>query len=75
MKEELLKNKELFDQYILVAPGSDYGNIMWQDIGLLDKAIMLENPLKSNNKLIRLIHHVHFSSITVSINMEKKIFF
>lgn len=42
MKEELLKNKELFDQYILVAPGSDYGNIMWQDIGLLDKAIMLE---------------------------------
>ena len=61
MKEELLKNKELFDQYILVAPGRDYGNIMWQDIGLLDKAIMLENPLKSNNKLIRLIHHVHFS--------------
>lgn len=61
MKEELLKVEEQFDQYILIGPGSDYGNIMWRDIGLLDKAIFYEKPLRSNIKILNFLHHLHFS--------------
>lgn len=61
MKEELLKNKQYFDKYYFIAPGSDYGNIMWKDIAYLDKAEIFENNLKKCGTLLKYIHHIHFS--------------
>lgn len=61
MKQELLKYKENFDYYYLVAPGSDYGKVMWQDISLLNNGSVLQQPIKQCNKLIEVLHHLHFS--------------
>lgn len=61
MKEELIKHDGSFDHYYLVGPGSDYGEIMWRDIGLLDNATLLPAPIHSRNKYIRFFHHIHFS--------------
>ena len=61
MKEELITHDGGFDRYYFVEPGSDYGEIMWRDIGLLDKAVLLPNPIYSQNKLIQFLHHAHFS--------------
>lgn len=61
MKEEILKNKQCFDEYIMVMPGSDYGRAMWQDIGELNNATLFESAISSGNKALSLVHHIHFS--------------
>ena len=61
MKEGLIRHDGGFDRYYFVEPGSDYGEIMWRDIGLLEKAELLPNPVFSKNKFLRLMHHLHFS--------------
>lgn len=52
---------EEFDEYILIAPGSDYGQAMWSDINLLENGKVLENTLRCSNKLLCILHHIHFS--------------
>ena len=61
MKEELITHDGGFDHYYFVEPGSDYGEIMWRDIGLLDKATLLPTPIHSSNRLLQFLHHAHFS--------------
>lgn len=61
MKEELLKNEQLYDGYYLVAPGSDYGRVMWKDIDCLDNAEVLPQVVTGSNKFLELLHHIHFS--------------
>lgn len=56
-----IMGKHLFDKYILIAPGSDYGNAMWSDIEKLENGIVLENSIKQTNRIISLLHHIHFS--------------
>ena len=61
MKEELITHNGGFDHYYFVEPGSDYGEIMWRDIGLLDDATLLSNPIRSRNPITQFLHHAHFS--------------
>ena len=61
MKEELITHDGGFEHYYFVEPGSDYGRIMWRDIGLLDKATLLPTPIHSENRLLQFLHHAHFS--------------
>lgn len=53
--------EQFFDEYILVAPGSDYGRAMWSDIEKLPNGIILESALKHCSRIIEIAHHVHFS--------------
>ena len=50
-----------FDEFIMVAPGSDYGIAMWSDIKKVDNATFLEYVIDSDNRLLNLLHHIHFS--------------
>ena len=52
-----------FDNFIMVAPGSDYGIAMWSDIKKVENAIFLDYVIGSNNRLIKLLHHIHFSFV------------
>ena len=61
MQEISIKGKQAFDEYIFVAPGSDYGRAMWSDIERLRNATLLESALTKTNKLIETAHHLHFS--------------
>lgn len=56
-----LKGYQYFDEYILIAPGSDYGNAMWSDINKLDNGIVLGKVIESESKILDFIHHIHFS--------------
>lgn len=56
-----LGENRFFDTYILVAPGSDYGKAMWQDIERLDCGILLENVLRPCGRVVSFFHHFHFS--------------
>ncbi|MFQ6819639.1 MAG: hypothetical protein ACLRTI_11395 [Blautia sp.] len=56
-----IAGEQFFDEYILVAPGSDYGRAMWSDIGKLENGTILESALKPTNKFLSLLHHIHFS--------------
>ena len=56
-----IEGGQFFDENILVAPGSDYGHVMWSDIDRLENGVILENALKPTNKLLSLLHHIHFS--------------
>lgn len=56
-----IEGEQFFDEYILVAPGSDYGHAMWSDIERLENGTILESALKPTNKLLSLLHHIHFS--------------
>lgn len=59
---DLRINKEqFFDEYILVAPGSDYGRAMWSDIGKLPNGTILDNTIKPCGKILKILHHIHFS--------------
>lgn len=51
----------IFDQIIVVSPGSDYGCILFNDIKELPNATVLEGPLKKCSKIVKLLHHIHFS--------------
>ena len=72
-KEELIINevskslqiegKQKFDEYILVSPGSDYGYAMWRDIDELENGIVLDKVIVPRNKILNLIHHIHFSFV------------
>ncbi|MBQ8971721.1 MAG: hypothetical protein IJ074_01385 [Clostridia bacterium] len=53
--------KQYFDEYVFVAPGSDYGRAMWSDIARMDNAVLLDAPLRKTNRFISLLHHAHFS--------------
>lgn len=73
MKEELITHNGGFDHYYFVEPGSDYGKIMWQDIGLLNNATLIPNPIHSENLLLRFFHHAHFSfAVNKRINLPFK---
>ncbi len=56
-----IDGKQFFDEYILVAPGSDYGRAMWSDIEKLSNGLILENALKPCSRIIEIAHHIHFS--------------
>lgn len=56
-----VKGEQKYDEYILIAPGSDYGCAMWSDIADLDNGRVLEKNIALDNKIINLIYHVHFS--------------
>ena len=59
--EVQIKGEQFFDEYILVAPGSDYGRAMWSDIEKLPNGLILENALKHCARIIEIAHHIHFS--------------
>lgn len=64
MKKKIhLCGKQFYDKYILVAPGSDYGRVMWNDIALLENGIVLDGALKSTSKILSFLHHIHFSFV------------
>lgn len=56
-----ITGKQFFDEYILVAPGSDYGRAMWSDIEKLEHGTILESALMPTNRVLSLLHHIHFS--------------
>lgn len=56
----LIESKH-FDQYVMVAPGSDYGIAMWSDLKKVDNVIFLDYVINTKSRLIRLCHHLHFS--------------
>lgn len=56
-----IDGKEKYDKYILVAPGSDYGKAMWEDINKIDNGCVLDKVIASDNKFINILHHIHFS--------------
>ena len=58
---------DCFDHYIMVAPGSDYGVAMWSDLKKMENVIFLDYVVKPSNKLISILHHIHFS---FSINQK-----
>ncbi|MBK5261008.1 MAG: hypothetical protein JJE17_00355 [Peptostreptococcaceae bacterium] len=73
MKEELLTHPQLYDEYLLVAPGSDYGRILFQDIDLLTNGHILDYPIDNKSKILRVLHHIHFSfAINRIINLPFK---
>lgn len=53
--------EQLFDAYLLVAPGSDYGRAMWNDIDKLPNGMILDNAIRKTNRLVSVLHHIHFS--------------
>ena len=61
IKELNIKGKQFFNEYILVAPGSDYGRAMWSDIEKLPNGTILESALKPSHWIVELMHHIHFS--------------
>lgn len=62
MKNRLhIAGKQFFDEYILIAPGSDYGRAMWSDIALLENGTILDNVLRPTSRMLSLLHHIHFS--------------
>ena len=50
-----------FDEYIMVAPGSDYGVAMWSDIKNVENAVFLDYVIDSKNRVLQRLHHIHFS--------------
>lgn len=54
-------NSKHFDEYIMVAPGSDYGVAMWSDIKNVDNAVFLDYVIDSKSRVLQLLHHIHFS--------------
>ena len=50
-----------FDEVYVVGPGSDYGNAMWSDIDKLSNGHEFDYAIASDNKILRLLHHIHFS--------------
>lgn len=61
MKNRIKIDNCPFDKIFFVAPGSDYGYAMWEDIQHIENAVLYYKPLKSNNKVINFLHHLHFS--------------
>ena len=56
-----LSGRRFFDEYVLVAPGSDYGRAMWNDLARLDHSTVLDGPLRPTGKALSFLHHLHFS--------------
>lgn len=52
---------QIFDKYIIIAPGSDYGRAMWSDLETNSDCLFIEYPIDTRNRLIELAHHIHFS--------------
>lgn len=56
----ILSNNK-YDYFVMVGPGSDYGNQMWKDVATIDNCLYSNNVLNTNNSFIRFLHHAHFS--------------
>jgi len=56
-----INGNQYYDEYIFIAPGSDYGRAMWRDIEQLPNGKILDNAIKKTGKLISVLHHIHFS--------------
>ena len=56
-----MAEKRPFDEYIMVAPGSDYGLAMWADLKQLPNCTFYDYVLRTQSKILKLFHHVHFS--------------
>lgn len=52
-----------FDEYIMVAPGSDYGTIMWSDLKSLPNCTYYDYVIDGNRGFISILHHIHFSFV------------
>lgn len=50
-----------FDQYIMVAPGSDYGVAMWSDLKKVDNVSFFDYVIDPSKSFLNLLHHLHFS--------------
>lgn len=50
-----------FDEYYVVAPGSDYGEVLFSDIRELPNATVFHGPIAPTTWLINTFHHIHFS--------------
>lgn len=62
-----ITGEQFFDEYILIAPGSDYGRAMWNDIEKLEHGTILESAMRSTSRVLSLLHHIHFS---IAINRK-----
>ena len=62
-----ITGEQFFDEYILIAPGSDYGRAMWSDIEKLEHGTILESAMTSTSRVLSLLHHIHFS---IAINRK-----
>lgn len=54
-------DSDFFDEYVMVAPGSDYGIAMWSDLKKVDNLTFLDYVINPRSKVISLLHHIHFS--------------
>lgn len=61
MKIKELTGEQKFDRYIMIAPGSDYGRAMWNDIADVENAILLPSAVDSKSGIVNWLHHAHFS--------------
>lgn len=50
-----------FGKYYMVAPGSDYGKVMWSDLESMPCVEFYDYVLPEEGPLISLLHHIHFS--------------
>lgn len=49
------------ENFIVVGPGSDYGNRIFSDIRKIPNGIVLDSPVGSGKSLLSKLHHIHFS--------------
>ena len=51
-----------FDEYIMVAPGSDYATVMWNDLRNVPECTYHDFVLADNSSsILKKLHHLHFS--------------
>ena len=67
MNEECIPSEDRFDCFYFVAPGSDYGAAMWNDLKNVDRTVFLDYVINTDRKLLLLLHHIHFSFAINSI--------
>lgn len=51
----------IFDEYVMIAPGSDYGLAMWADLKKIPNCTFYDYVLNTKSRLLNLLHHIHFS--------------
>lgn len=51
-----------FDEYVMIAPGSDYGHVMWGDLKKVSNCTYKDYVIEENYPhVIKKLHHLHFS--------------
>ncbi|MCB5954633.1 hypothetical protein [Enterococcus sp. CWB-B31] len=61
------------EEYIVIGPGSDYVKHIFSDIDNFEGGTLFATPVKDGNKLLTLVHHIHFSlAINRKLNLPFK---